>query len=229
MKRQSDHARSTQRLAEELEKDERLFIDGFFEDLDDKVAFLSSLYDDRREDEARLLCLVYLDGVANWLNHPKPASAENFSRALCEFCDDYPFELVLPGWLLERLPFGSAPRGLEESIQRAIARLPEDEAHRPAEFVERVEPFLEATHINWLKPHLWRGSVAHAVYAVLRSPGVHQLNGRHGLSFSHTHLGQPLERVGFRVLHSALRSLAARARKVSEETGFWFGVEDEAS
>lgn len=210
------------------EEAEREFIVAFFDEFEDKVAFLSRLHADRHQHEANILCLVYIDGLANWLHHPHRGSAKNFCRALCEHGGTYPFDLVLPKWLLSELPWGSSPKGLEERLQGAVAGLPEGETYRPSEFLEVVRPATGSQRAEWLERELWRGSVAHAVYKTLRVPSVHSLMGDHGLSFSEsTREGEPLGRIGLEVLHEALLSLTRYAREVSEETGNWFGIEPE--
>jgi len=43
----------------------REFIAAYFEELEKRIAFLVTLHDQDHEDEALLLCLVYIDGLAN--------------------------------------------------------------------------------------------------------------------------------------------------------------------
>ena len=110
-------------------------------------------------------------------------------------------------------------------LEEAARAMPGDEWFLPTEVLNVLRPQLFPDHFRWLEPQLWRGSIANAVYASLRSPGVHYGGVGHGLSFSATFHGEKLPRVDFHNLHSALTSLAAHARKVSEETGKWFGVD----
>ncbi len=203
----------------------REFITAYFEDLDKKIAFLVDLAQKGHGDEAWLLCLVYIDGLANWLNLPEKKSAKNFTRALVEHGGNDLFSIVLPNWLVKALPLGSAPKGLEAALTTSIAAFPANEAFLPTELLTRVRAGLSPALLTWLEREVWRGTIAHAVYASLRSPGVHYAGVSHGLSFSQsTFRGQPIPRVDFGNLYPALISLAAHAWEVSERTGQWFGV-----
>jgi hypothetical protein len=203
----------------------REFIAAYFEDLERKVAFLLTLAEQGHEDEARLLCLVYIDGVANWLNFPNANSPRNFSRALMQHGNDEFFSLVLPQWLLKAVPWNSAPAGLEAALTAAISALPPNEAYQPTEFLDALRQYLNAAQLEWLETELWRGSIANAAYVALRSPGVHELGASHGLSFPNTFRGHALPRIDLHTLHPALVSLVAHAKRVSEATGDWFGVQ----
>ena len=210
--------------AEDLDA-KREFIAAYFEELDNKIKFLVTLSEQDHEDEARLLCLVYIDGLANWLNLPNKDSPRNFSKALMEYSGNQQlFSLVLPKWLLKAVPWGSAPNDLRADLTTAVAALPPDQAYLPTEFLDRVRPHLIPAKLEWLEAHVWRGSIANAVYTSLRSPGVHYGGVSHGLSFSSTFRGDPIPRIDLHNLHPSLVSLAAHAKKISEETGEWFGV-----
>jgi hypothetical protein len=210
--------------AEDLEA-KRLFIDAYFEDLGKKIQFLVTLREDDHEDEAYLLCLVYLEGLSNWLNLPSKDSPRHFSKALTSHSgNEELFSLVRPGWLTKALPWGSAPKGLDAALAIANSTLPDDEWMLPTELLDGVRPHLTADQLTWLEPEVWRGSIANAVYATLRSTGVHYGGVSHGLSFSSTFHGKAVPRIDFQNLYPALVSLAAHARKVSEETGDWFGI-----
>ncbi len=100
-----------------------------------------------------------------------------------------------------------------------------DEAVLPTELLTALRPHLPPAPLEWLEAEIWRGSIAHAVYKVLRVPAVHQLISQ-GLSFSRTTFrGQLVARIDLDTLQPALRSLLAHARRVSEATGKWFGVQ----
>src|SRR5439155_6285870 len=103
--------------AEEDPEIKREFIAAYFEDLDKKIKFLVTLSEQDHEDEARLLCLVYLDGLANWLHHPDRASAKNFSKALMKYGRNELFSLILPKLIDEELPWKSTPKGLEAALR----------------------------------------------------------------------------------------------------------------
>jgi hypothetical protein len=202
----------------------REFIEAYFEDLDGKVRFLSELGAQGRREEAQLLALVYIDGLANWLKRPSPPSAHNFCDVLIEHGGDLQFALVLPHWLPKRLPWDNAPKGAPEAIRDALAQVPEYEAQLPEPLLFSLR--LADDHRRWLASEMWRGTLAHAVYVALRCPGVHELASGQGLSFSDTKWqGETLERVGLERLLAALSRISDHARHLSLSTNKWFGVE----
>ena len=222
--RQNAEGSMTPPTPEDLEA-KREFITAYFEELDKKINLLVKLTEDDHEDEALLLCLVYIDGLANWLHLPDKDSPRNFSKALTMHGGNETFSLILPNWLIKALPWKSAPGGLDAALSTAIAALPSDQAFLPREFLDRVRRRLTLTDYTWLEREVWRGSIANAIYTSLRSPGVHYGGVSHGLSFStSTFRGERIPRIDFHNLHPALISLAAHVKKVSEETGDWFGV-----
>ncbi len=211
--------------AEDLEA-KREFITAYFEERASLVGFLPTLDEQGHELEARTLCLVYIEGLANGLNLPGANSPRYFSKALVEYSgEEQLFSLILPKWLMKALHWKNAPRGLDAALATAIAALAPDQAFLPTEFLDRVKPHLTPDQFKWLEPELWRGSIANGVYVSLRSPAVHFGGVTHGMSFSSTFRGKPIPRIDFHNLYPALVSLLAHAKEVSEATGKWFGVE----
>jgi len=203
----------------------REFIDAYFDERKKKIAFLAQLYEEGHEDEARTLCLVYIDGISNFLHLPDTNSARKFSKALTQFGGNTElFSLVRSGWLMKALPLKSAPKGLEAALCAAHSTMTDDEWLLPSDYLASVQPQLSPEHFRWVEAELWRGSIANAVYTTLRSPGVHWGGLSYGLSFGSKFKGKEIPRIDFDNLHAALVALATHARKVSEETGEWFGV-----
>jgi hypothetical protein len=183
------------------------FVEAYFEELERKIAFLRDLEAQGHEDEAQLLALVYLDGLSNWLRHPSDGAARNFSSVVIEHGQDAQFPLIIVHWLVNALPWKSAPSGAEHAIRQAVAAMDEYAAQTRDELLCALRVGLTANQLSWLEAEIWRGSVANAAYVSLRSPGIHQL-ATHGLSFSEsTWQGMVLERVG---LERLLRALEGR-------------------
>src|SRR2546425_8104381 len=152
----------------------REFIAAYFEERDEKIAFLLTLAEQGREDEAWLLCLVYIDGLANWLNPPSKDSPRNFCQALIKHGGNEPlYSVVLPWWLQKAVPWKSAAKELEARFAAAVATLPPDQGFLPDEFMDAVRPHLSPADLEWLEREVWRGTIANAIYTALRSPGVH--------------------------------------------------------
>jgi hypothetical protein len=201
------------------------FITAFFDDLEEKVAFLESFFEQGRKDEARMLCVCYLDGLSNWLHHPSTALGKNFAITLATLSGEKVFSLLVPELLLNALPWDSAPSGAATQIPSALRLLPAREAVLPSDLITAVTPAITQDQLTWLDAELWRGSIAMAVYIAVRSPNIHWLGSANGLVFSQTTFqGKSLPRIDFHILLRALQNIAAHARRVSENTNKWFGI-----
>lgn len=210
--------------AEDLEAN-REFIAAYFEEREKLVAFLPTLDEQGHELEARTLCLVYIEGLANGLNLPNQHSPKYFSKALVAYGGNGElFSLVLPQWLMKALPWNSAPKDLRADLTTAVETLPQDQAFLPTEFLDAVRSLLAPAYFTWLEREVWRGSIANAVYTSLRSPAVHFGGVTHGMSFSSSFRGKPIPGIDFHNLYPPLVSLLAHAKRVSEATGAWLGV-----
>ena len=196
---------------------------GEFEVLHKNIGSLMTLNDNGHDEEARLLCVVYIDRLANWLQYPEKGSAQRFSRALMKYGgNERLFSLILPKWLMKVLPWSSAPGGLKRAkvaLAAAIASLSPDEMFPLDEFLNYVRPQLPAAQVTWLERDVWRGSIAYLVYRRVRVPGVHERGLNYDLSFVTTFRGDPIPPADFHNLHAALVSLAAHAKQVAETTG----------
>ena len=118
---------------------------------------------------------MYIDGLANWLNHPRRDSARNYCRTIISHGGNTQLGLILPYWLLRALPWPKAPVGQADAIRASIESLPSQEAVTEAELLRRLASSLAPSAHKWLEGEAWRSSVAHAIYKALRCAGVHQL------------------------------------------------------
>jgi hypothetical protein len=213
-------------MIDDEEEIKREFVLAFFNEFEEEIRYLDESHSAEREDEARLLCLVYIDSLANWLSHPHRESARNYCLTLISHGGNAQFGLILPYWLANALPWAKAPAGQAVAIRGAVESLPEHEAVTEAELLNSLGPTLTPDAQRWLEKEAWRGSIAHAVYKALRCAGMHQLGGSHGLSFSATWGGAESERIDFEPLHRALSQITRHARELSLRTNKWFGVEE---
>lgn len=204
----------------------RRLIVAFFDDLNEKLSFLEHLVAKGRCDEARVLCVCYIDGLSNWLHDDPLVLSKNFVAALTQHSDEQIFSLIVPEWLDESLPWRSAPRGAQKHIREAFGSLSVLEAYLPNQLISIVQSSLTADDLGWLKNELWRGSVAMSVYINVRSRDVHWLGAANALVFSPVmFMGNPLPPIDFQMLHRALRTLVAYARKISLNSNKWFGLD----
>lgn len=218
---------------------------GFFNDLDDKVGFLKELTSQGHRDEASMLCVLYLDGLASWLGREERDVGRRFCRALSMYGGEEVLGLVLPERLVGKkqwpermacvpddpevrtegtkqvdgeLPWGSAPAGAEDAIRSACKDLDPSEVLSEDELCERVKPRLAPNHVEWLRREVWRGTVAHDVYKLIRCLLVHRLAAPGLLYSSFRYHGEPLPEIDFDVLYRALKKITAHTRGVLLET-----------
>lgn len=212
-------------LAEEDLKSKREFMHAFFDDLNEKINFLGELKAAGRPDEALMLCCVYLDGLGNALAGTTTQTTRNFCRALIQYGGEPVLSLVLPRRLEESLPWKSAPAGAATALRAELLTLPEFEALTPGALIEALSRNLLDGHVKWMESEIWRGTVANAVHARIRSLNIHNLGSAGGLSFSKTsYAGNAVPDVDFDMLLNALRRIADHAGKISFDADAWFGL-----
>ena len=205
------------------------YIRAFFDDLEGKVAFAKTLYEQKRMDEGRLLVCVYIESLGNGIYHPSQKFAANFCRALIEHSDHPILSVVLPHWLLTKLPWNSASTEVQSEIRNWLTPLPQRAGFTYSELLARARPGLSHHAFSFLEREGWVGTTSMAVYGELRSPGAHWFGSPGGVAFSETTWqGEPLMRIGFEDLHTALSGLLRQTRGVSLSSGLWFGNPDVA-
>jgi len=205
------------------------FIKAFFDDLEEKVAFAKTLYQGGRRDEGRLLTCVYIESLGNGIYHPSQKFASNFCRALIEHSDEALFTIVLPHWLLTKLPWGSASQQVANELREFLSPLPSRVGLAYPEFILLAERALGQAAFRFLARDCWVGTTARVLYEELRSTGTHWFGSPGGIAFSNTiWKGEPLTRIGFEHLHSALCTLLMHTRGLSLSSGLWFGNPDVA-
>lgn len=203
----------------------RRFIVAFFDSLDDKIRFLERLVGQDRSEEARLLCICYLDGLCNWLQQEPKSFSWNWTYGLTRFSDDVIFKLIVPISLRRSLPWKSVPPSAKSPIARALNSLKPKEALLPEDFIRRIESLLSCDDLEWLQKELWRGSIAAMVYTNVRGPNVHWLGSAHALIFPDIKFNsEPLPPIDLFTLCRCLANVATHARSVSLRTNKWFGL-----
>ena len=203
------------------------FIAAFFDDLLDKAAYCATLYHGNRDDEARLLTCVYLESLGNGVFHPSTRYAANFCHLLAAYGDTPRLSLVTPRWLLDRLPWRSANQQTATAIRTLLTSLPQEEAFLLPELEDLARRHLSLKAQHFLERESWLGTTAMVIYGELRSPAAHFFGSPAGILFSRTTWrGQPLGRIGFEDLHTALTKAVEAVRALSLSSGYWFGNPD---
>lgn len=203
------------------------FIKAFFDDLDNKIAFLGDLYSKGHRDEARVLCSCYIDGLASALYWPEERNNFNFVRALKEYGREHIFPYIHPKLLEDVLLKKAANSSKWETIckkispvlQRARGRFYDEQ-----EIINLLSPLLNNSEMGDVEKELWRGTFAAIVYAQVRIPSVHGFGPPNGITFDNTTFkGQQVPSIEFTMLQNSLKRIAAVAKETSMNSKKWFG------
>lgn len=204
------------------------FIRAFFEDLDDKIAFLDDLNRAGRRVEARVLCSCYIDGLASALYWPEERSNYNFVQILKEHGGEEIFSYIhskkLEDEILNLIERGQRKwRHIYEKIssvlQRGRERLSEEQ-----EIITLLSPLITDEERALLKKEMWRGTFAAIVYNEVRIPSAHGFGPPDGITFEGTTFrDQPVPPIEFPMLRRCLSNIASAAKEKSLRTEKWFG------
>jgi hypothetical protein len=206
--------------------DKLFFIQAYFDDLSTRIENLKKLSSGQIEgqsfrDEALILCLVYIDGLASNY-YGEDGIKESFCKALRELSGNPLFGKLHVRRLLdpENDPHWE---GAKDGVEKLASE-------NPGELLDetdvansiRKSGVLEHVQEKLIK-NLWRYSIAAICYEMMRNAAVHGL-GASTLSFDETiYEGTRGVRLTFTVLHQALVQIAQHISQESIRTGEWFG------
>ena len=200
------------------------FISAYFDEEGRKVAALTQLAASGYGDEALVLCLVYIERLAQKLCWPSDTAGHNFVRSLAEFGMDPELPLIHPKQLVSALKKLSAGWQLLAGVLEHQFPGPSYELLAIDAFERSVAGPLTLEQLATLRAQLWRGTVAAIAYYWLRNPAVHGIGPSPQLTFSNTTAdGSPARPLNLERLTAALTHLLAEARRRSESTNQWYG------
>ena len=210
--------------------DKAVFINAFFKKLRetiDKLAKLRSVGVDGLSfgDEALILCLVYIDGLASC--YYGQGNSESFCKALAELSGNPIFAKLHGQKLLDpKFKFWNSAPQAKRDVEALIKNRP-GELFDEAEIVEIIRKSgVSARLAQNLSEKLWQCSLGAICYEYMRTGAVHGL-GTRPLTFDNTvYEGKQGLALNFEVLHAALQNICSHVARVSTETGEWFGRPD---
>jgi hypothetical protein len=203
-----------------LESAEERWITTFFDYVDARVSFLSSLWHDGRQDEALTLCCCYLDALAKSVYRDVTSGAERFARLLIEYASDDLFR-AHNAKTFRRWVEGQGAN-FKQKFGHSAARIsacigdPESRLLTPNAFHEYAVSALGQVDYERISRHLWRGSTGWVIYKHLRSPFVHSFWGPGAVVMGPSDVPEEeRELVSFPRLHAELQALSASFRSRS--------------
>ena len=204
------------------------FIRAFFDDFDEKVAYLEDLYKSNHRDEAAILCSCYIDSLALALYFPDDRSNFNFVKCLREHGSDDIFSHFHPIMLDEALRKLSKRGGKWAKIYTTVTgtlKTMDKRLYSDREITDLLTTLLNTSGMKDIEQQLWRGTFAAIVYERFRIAAVHGFGPPDGTTFdSTTFKDRPVPVIDYSMVHNCLKRIVALARDVSEKTGRWFGA-----
>lgn len=209
--------------------DKVFFIKAYFDALRVRIGNLRTLHDTNVDgksfrDEALILCLVYIDGLASSY-YGDDATKENFCKAVTELSSNALFGKLHVKKLLDPdndKYWAGAKTSVEELAK-----------NRPGELLDQIEVadairksgVPKQTQDSLIK-RLWFNAIGAICYELMRNAAVHGL-GASTLSFDETlHNGKLGFALNFDVLHKALQQISEHVAQRSIAKGEWFGRKD---
>lgn len=205
--------------------DKIVFIKAYFDKLVQRIENLQKLNaSPEYRDEALILCLVYVDGLASNY-YGGETIKENFCRALRELSGNPLFAKLHAKMLLDadNDKYWQGAKPAIENLAKTKAGELLDESEVAAQIRATSMPQQSQ---DALIRRLWRSSVGAICYEVMRNSAVHRL-GTGALTFDETVYEGKLGFVlNFDLLYAALRRILDHVAKESIQKGEWFGRKD---
>ena len=196
----------------------------FFDDAEQRAAFLLELHASGHPIEASTLCLTYIDSFSQWLYWPRNRTGQNFVEALAQHGGDPELSLIHPLALTRAFDSMKGHWNDFATRLRGIFPGPAYVLYASPDFLTHASSGFNGSETKLIEAELWRGSIANVAYTRLRNPSIHSFRRAAEVSFDlTTYKGQPVQPITFRRLHQSLLGIVAEARARSMATGKWFG------
>lgn len=216
---------SIQETMPEADPDKVSFIKAYFDKLRQRIDGLNRLHSSTSfRDEALILCMVYIDGLASNYYGGSTVKA-NFCKALKELSGNIVFGKLHAKMLLdpEKDQHWAGARPVVEQLVKSKPDQLLDESEVAAQI--RNTGVDKQTQDVLIK-QLWRYSVGAICYEFMRNNAVHGL-GTGTLTFDETmHDGKQGFALNFALLYAALLRIVDHVAKESVDKGQWFGRSD---
>ena len=183
-----------------------------FDRLKRRCEFLEELYKSGHTQEAMLLCLCYIDGLA-WLGWAESSgSTRRFIHVLTRYGGNADLRDIGPGHLLDAFCDASERlRALAGRIETAIGH--SASLRSRDEIIELVTPSVTTDELERLKKELWRGTLAATAYRVLRCALVHESWAHDGIRFESRDLPGQVQVLDFWMLYGCLQRILPEAKQ----------------
>ncbi len=198
------------------------FIKEYFSGFRKRIEHLD-LFKREFEEEALILCVVYIDQLASGRYYDgQEKSHQNFCRALSELSGDRFFGMIHPRRLSDLAQKRST------AVRDVIDQFVKD---HPSQFIEQetFKQFVQQSSLSEsdrtsLIANIWRASVASICYERIRCQAVHGPGRNCTLTFDETiYEGKFGATVDYGRLRNALYGVFGEVESLSLQSGEWFG------
>lgn len=195
-------------------------IDAYWDDVDERVAYLNALLGAGRHNEALTLSATYLEAIAHALVSANAVASEQFADELEEHASDPYLTLVHPVQLVR---MAAQIHGLSPSALHGLAAVfpgPEHTLLHQSQALDIVHANLAYTDANLVERSIWKGTIAYVVYDFIRTQSFRRREGARtiglGTAFRE---GSSVQGLSVPEIVLLLHSMVAEARARSRSTG----------
>jgi len=187
----------------------------YFKDIEERIEYLDKLVDDNHQDEAFLLCSVYIESLANRY-YQEYGSSKGFCYALIELTDNILYSLLHPKQLVSKIENNGLFKGDIDEIKKIISPL-QNELHTLEKINKLLNGILDTEQQKWISDYWFKGSMAMIVYERIRCDAVHDLWTTQ-LSFGNTLVdNNPVPDIDYKLLKNGLDKIVSFLKKTSLE------------
>jgi hypothetical protein len=179
-----------------------------------KVDFLDELASSGHKDEARTLCLVYIDRLAQILSWPSEKSGEIFVNTLIGFGEDPWMGRFYPLQLARALSTEDKLKPFSTEIAAAFPG-PSYQLMDAITFEKEMRQKIPKLQLSLLQKHAWKATVANIAYKHLRVPAIHGLGSSGDLNLNATYNGTPAPILDLQRFKKCAIALIKEARRRS--------------
>ncbi len=196
------------------------YIQAYFNDLQQRTAFLAELHSKGRKDEALMLCCCYIEALGNRESSDLDLKAKNYCTILSDKGGNEIWRQIHPkqikNVLFKNKFFKEQLSTLETQIDYFGSQLIE-----PQVLLAQLDPHINVKQRSWFQDHIFKGSMANISYERIRCELVHDITGG-SISFSETaYKGNPVPDIDFETLYASLNTILAISQSEAISTNSW--------
>jgi hypothetical protein len=199
---------------EEDQIDNAFFIQAYFDELEQRIAFLKELNEGGHKSEALMLCCCYIEALGTRKYHEPEKKSKNYSQVLQEYGGNDLFEFVHPEQLKRVLANQKLFKPNFFNIEPIINSFGNELLSKEV-VVKRLLRAITREQLAWLRDNMFKATIAAVSYEWVRGNLVHHI-GTGDVTFDETMIkGNAVPDLNFELLYPALRNIFLRIKDES--------------